>query len=143
MKLLWISLVLMIGWLIANSPTASAQCGAGKQDCGTGERTEQSPGIQVCNETSGMIWVSFAYVENDEWYSRGWWTIRRGECKETITNIVGAVYDYVDLEDGHNQWAGKEEALSSSFVPRSCHGVGSVAPGCPILRGFSRVGMRA
>jgi hypothetical protein len=95
MKVSWISLFIMIGCLIANSPTASAQCGDDKADCGAGRRTEQTPGIKVCNETSGAIWVAFAYVESGEWYSRGWWEIRRGECKVTITNILGAVYDYV------------------------------------------------
>jgi len=49
-------------------------------------KTQNAIGVQICNETSAVIWSALAYRDKQGWESRGWWQVDAGACLRPFTN---------------------------------------------------------
>lgn len=97
---------------------AASSVHCGKHD-GTVKRGHDKPTkLRFCNRSS-YAEVSAAYVYWDRrkgrggWTSEGWWTIKRGDCKQTTVpgGPSGRPYSgdvYVFGENNATQWGGKD-----------------------------------
>jgi uncharacterized membrane protein len=57
------------------------------------DRLEQSAkqaikqtGLEVCNQAGGQIWSAYAKRKNNQWETRGWWSLEPGTCVQLISN---------------------------------------------------------
>lgn len=48
---------------------------------------------EACNKTKTDIWVAYAAEDYDgDYFSRGWFLVRRGKCKVLDTDLPGDIY---------------------------------------------------
>ncbi len=62
----------------------------------------KTTGLRLCNKSSAKIWSAVAFLDGDNWQSRGWWPIEKGECIHPFTeNLKNKnVHYYARLENG-------------------------------------------
>jgi len=63
---------------------------------------------KFCNKTKAEVSVAFAYRENGEWVSEGWWSIKPGNCSTVHSEDLDQqkYYFYADSDESDNTWSG-------------------------------------
>jgi len=105
----------------------------------TARKKTRTIGLEVCNEADGAIWTAYARRKNQQWESRGWWSLAEGTCVQLINVALGArdkYYVYAGLvsPDGEQSLEAAAETFCVSKVKFSIFGRHDCEP-----RGYQEV----
>ena len=53
----------------------------------------------VCNQSFDVVNVAIGQFEDDDWVTRGWWTVGPNQCANAIREALEARYIYVFAQD--------------------------------------------
>lgn len=53
-----------------------------------------SADLRACNRTDKIVSVAIGYSVGDDWVSRGWWTMRPGDCSTMLSGTLKNRYYY-------------------------------------------------
>jgi uncharacterized membrane protein len=73
--------------------------------------------LNVCNKASNKeIWVALGhYLNGSGWQSKGWYTVKRGQCM-VLLNRMGDRYYYLYADaEGGDTWNGEGKDGSTNF----------------------------
>lgn len=62
----------------------------------------------LCNRTAEPVTAAFAYPEDRQWMSQGWWNLQPGECRSLYPGklVFKTYYLYAETFDGTSRWDG-------------------------------------
>ena len=66
-------------------------------------------GYDVCNRTGFEVDVAMVYLDQGQWVSVGWYSIRGGNCEQILTSALNNQYYYLFAEqvNGPTIWDGE------------------------------------
>jgi len=79
--------------------------------------TPSLAGLEVCNQTNVLRWVSIGYFDggtNQAWTSEGWWELEPGDCSTTIESDLTQQFYYFRAEDPDETFDGDPEKVFCS-----------------------------
>lgn len=78
----------------------------------TGTATAQ---LQLCNRSSVSLYSAIVHLEDDTWFSEGWWKQEPGQCVTVLESLTSRYY-YIRAEeiDGSHVWEGPQRYCVSS-----------------------------
>jgi uncharacterized membrane protein len=86
-------------------------------------------GIFICNDTGTKLYVAIGFQENDDWSSRGWFSVSPRECINPVHGALPNRYYYYYAEGGNLVYGGGDNSGFFCIHPKDKFYY-SQAPGC-------------
>jgi uncharacterized membrane protein len=85
-------------------------------------------GLRVCNRAGVTAKVALGRFDGKAWVSKGWWTIRSGNCQTLLSGRLDARYYYLYASDGGaGTWSGDTMFCTAEKGPFAISGRGGCA----------------